>query len=182
MELLSTEIDAIRILKPKKFEDNRGFFYESYNEGTLKKLGIETDFVQDNHSYSKNAGTIRGLHYQIEPQAQVKLVLVIRGSMLDVAVDLRHKSATFGQYVSVVLSAENMQQLLIPTGFAHGFCTLESDTEVLYKTSAFYSPEHERGILWNDPDLNIDWSVPKRDITLSERDTKFPTLADQTDF
>ena len=182
VEIIETDIPAVRILQPRKFEDNRGFFYESYNQGTLKKLGIETIFVQDNHSSSIKKGTVRGLHYQIEPQAQVKLVRVIRGAVVDVAVDIRPDSPTRGQYVKAMLSAENMRQLLVPAGFAHGFCTLENDTEVLYKTSALYSPEHERGILWEDPDLNIDWQIPNQDIILSDRDTKFPTLAEQIDF
>lgn len=182
MEVIDTDLAEVRILEPRKFEDNRGFFYESYNKNTLEKLGIDTVFVQDNHSYSAKKGTVRGLHYQIAPQAQAKLVRVTRGAALDVAVDIRPGSATFGQSVSVLLSAENMRQLLVPAGFAHGFCTLENDTEVLYKASTVYSPEHERGILWNDPDLNIEWLMPNQEITLADRDTKFPTLANQTDF
>ena len=182
MEVLDSDIAGVRILQPRKFEDNRGFFYESYNLETLKTFGIDTVFVQDNHSYSRNKGTLRGLHYQVAPRVQAKLVRVIRGAVIDVAVDIRDGSPTFGKSVSVMLSAQNMRQILVPGGFAHGFCTLENDTEVLYKTSAPYSPEHERGILWDDPDLAIEWPFPKEEITLAERDTRFPTLSNQTDF
>ena len=144
-------IPEVKTLTPKKFEDGRGFLSEVYNRKTLAEAGIEINFVQDNHSFSEKKGTVRGLHFQTPPFAQDKLVRVVRGSVFDVAVDLRQNSATYGQYVSIVLSAETWNQLLIPIGFAHGFMTLEPDTEVLYKVSNYYSPEHDKGLLWNDP-------------------------------
>lgn len=175
MKIIETALSGVVILEPKIFEDNRGFFTESYNQQTFSELGIETNFVQDNHSLSVLSGTIRGLHYQLPPHAQTKLVRVTRGAVYDVAVDIRKQSPTFGRWVGVILSAENHRQLLIPQGFAHGFCTLVPDIEVQYKVDAYYSPEHDRGILWSDPDIGIDWPTSKP--TLSDKDQKHPRLS-----
>jgi dTDP-4-dehydrorhamnose 3,5-epimerase len=147
---------------------------ESYNRRAFREVGITLEFVQDNHSLSEAAGIIRGLHYQSEPMAQNKLVRVLTGAIYDVAVDIRPDSPTFGHWVGVVLSEENKRQLFVPKGFAHGFCTLVPNTQVLYKVDQYYSPEHDRGILWNDPDLGIDW--PVRNPKLSEKDKNLPLL------
>src|SRR3954453_12328948 len=151
MQLIPTDIPAIKLILPKKFGDHRGFFSEVYSRKALAEVGILTDFVQDNHSLSVEKGVLRGLHYQVAPMAQDKLVRVVHGAILDVALDIRRDSPTFGKHVSAVLSAENWRQMFIPVGFAHGFITLESNTEVVYKVSDYYAPQHERGILWNDP-------------------------------
>src|SRR5262245_6029844 len=143
MQVIDTEIPAVKILVPRKFGDHRGFFSETFNRKTLHDLGITSEFVQDNHSLSVEKGVVRALHYQVPPVAQDKLVRVVRGSILDVAVDIRRDSPTFGKHVTAVLSAENWRQIFVPTGFAHGFVTLESNTEVLYKVSTYYSPSHE---------------------------------------
>ena len=145
MQVIETNIPAIRILVPKKFGDHRGFFSETYSRKAFEALGLGGDFVQDNHSLSAEKGVLRGLHFQRPPTAQGKLVRVVRGAVFDVAVDIRRSSPTFGQYVAEVLSAENWHQIYIPAGFAHGFRTLEPNTEVIYKVTAFYSPEHDRG-------------------------------------
>lgn len=171
-------ISDVVVIKPKIFRDERGFFSETYNARSLAEHGITTTFVQDNQSLSRQSGVLRGLHFQAPPHAQAKIIRVVRGSIFDVAVDVRHGSPTFGQHVWRTLSAENWEQLLVPEGFAHGFCTLEPDTEVIYKTSDFYAPECERGILWNDPDLNIDWPVPDEDVILSPKDQSQPRLKD----
>ncbi len=175
MNFEATELEGVYVFTPSLFEDNRGYFFESFNQGTIQKhLGINIDFVQDNHSYSKNKHTIRGLHFQTSPKEQLKLVRVVQGSILDVAVDLRKHSKTFLQWVAVVLSSQNKRQLLIPKGFAHGFCTLEPHTEVLYKVDAFYSKEHDAGILWSDPQLKINW--PSKEPVLSTKDQSLPLL------
>jgi|SRR5690606_628948 dTDP-4-dehydrorhamnose 3,5-epimerase len=174
MKRVETKLDGVFILEPDVFEDARGFFMESYNRRTFRQLGITLEFVQDNHSLSASAGIIRGLHFQRGPMAQSKLVRVLTGAIYDVAVDIRPDSPTFGQWVGVVLSEENKRQLFIPQGFAHGFCTLVPDTQVLYKVDQYYSPEHDAGILWNDPDLAIDW--PVRSPKLSEKDRNLPLL------
>lgn len=176
MEIIQTSLDGVFIIKPKIIEDQRGFFMESYNKAKFQDLGMEFNFVQDNHSFSVTKDVLRGLHYQINPKAQAKLVRVIAGSIFDVAVDLRKSSSTFGQWFGITLSSENKTQLLVTSGFAHGFCTLEPNTEVLYKVDEYYSPEHERGILWNDPDLGIDW--PTSSPILSNKDQKHPLLKD----
>ena len=181
MQLLECEIPAVKILVPKKHGDHRGFFSETYSKKVLRDLGIQTEFVQDNHSLSAEKGVVRGLHYQIQPMAQDKLIRVIRGAILDVAVDIRRGSPTFGQHVSAVLSAENWRQIFVPIGFAHGFVTLEPNTEVLYKVSNYYSPIHERGIRWNDPKLAIDWGIEASAAVLSQRDLQHPLFADATD-
>ncbi|NOJ73716.1 dTDP-4-dehydrorhamnose 3,5-epimerase [Paenibacillus alvei] len=162
------------IFEPVIHGDHRGFFMESYNEQKLKEQGVSLNFIQDNQSLSAEAGVIRGLHYQLNPKAQTKLIRVISGAIYDVIVDIRKNSPTFGQWVSVILSEHNHRQLLVPQGFAHGFCTLVPNTQVLYKVDEYYSPEHDRGILWNDPDLNIDWPTSRP--ILSDKDKVHPTL------
>jgi dTDP-4-dehydrorhamnose 3,5-epimerase len=174
MNIQDTEIPDVKLLVPDRHGDHRGFFSETYNRRALANAGIDLDWVQDNHSLSVHAGVLRGLHYQIPPRAQDKLVRVVKGSILDVAVDLRRASPTFGRHVLAVLSAENWTQIFVPKGFAHGFVTLEPNTEVIYKVTDYYSPEHERGIRWNDPDLNIDWRVSPAEATLSARDQAHP--------
>jgi dTDP-4-dehydrorhamnose 3,5-epimerase len=177
MEIEATAIEDVKVILPRKFGDHRGFFSETYNRAAFAKAGLDLDFVQDNHSLSAEPGTIRGLHFQSAPFAQDKLVRVTRGRILDVAVDIRRSSPTFGRHVAVELSAQNWKQLLVPVGFAHGFCTLEPDTEVLYKVTAYYAPEHDHGIAWDDPAIGIDWHLPG-DAVLSEKDRKHPRLAD----
>jgi len=176
------ERDEVLEIRPARFEDPRGFFSETYNAAAFAKAGISTVFVQDNHSYSREAGTVRGLHFQTPPFAQVKLVRVVRGAVLDVAVDLRAGSPGFGRHVAARLSAEAWNQLLVPVGFAHGFCTLEPDTEVIYKVSAPYSPEHDFGLLWSDPDLGIDWPIPPDRAVLSDKDRRQPRLRDLPEY
>ena len=175
MQVETTALPGVFVLRPRVFEDARGFFTESYNYETLRSHGIDTLFVQDNHSKSTR-GTLRGLHFQLPPFGQVKLVRVVRGAVWDVAVDIRAGSPTFGQWVGTELSAENFRQLYIPSGFAHGFCVLSEDAEVLYKASHVYSPAHEWGIVWNDPALQIAWPVAEP--LLSDRDCRLGTLAD----
>ncbi len=176
MEIAELEIPEVKILTPRKFGDHRGFFSETYNKRVLADLGIETEFVQDNHSFSAERGTIRGLHFQTPPYAQDKLVRVAQGSVLDVAVDIRRGSPSYGRSVSAVISAEAWNQVLVPIGFAHGFCTLEPDTVVIYKVSNYYTPEHDAGLLWNDPDLGIDWPVGEDEAKLSDKDRGQPRL------
>ena len=171
-------IADVKVLTPNKHGDHRGFLSEVYNRRALAEAGIEIEFVQDNHSLSAEKGTVRGLHFQAPPFAQDKLVRVVRGSVFDVAVDLRKGSATYGKHVSVVLSAEAWNQVYVPVGFAHGFMTLEPDTEVVYKVSDYYAPDNERGLLWNDPELGIQWPIPERRAVLSEKDRRYPRLAD----
>ena len=181
MQLIPTEIPDVKIVVPKKFGDHRGFFSETYSRKALADLGIDLAFVQDNHSLSAQAGVVRGLHYQVPPAAQDKLVRVVRGAIRDVAVDIRKGSPTFGRHVSAVLSAENWRQILVPVGFAHGFVTLEPNTEVVYKVTDYYSPQHERGVLWDDPALGIAWDVAADKAVLSDKDRKYPTLDQATD-
>jgi dTDP-4-dehydrorhamnose 3,5-epimerase len=178
MMVIALDIPDVKILTPKKHGDHRGFFSEVYNKRALAAAGIDIDFVQDNQSLSAEKGTVRGLHFQIPPFAQDKLVRAVRGAVFDVAVDLRRSSPTYGQKVSAVLSAAEWNQILVPIGFAHGFMTLEPDTEVIYKVSNYYAPEHERGLLWNDPDLGIEWPIPEGEAVLSDRDRKQPRLAE----
>ncbi|HOW88168.1 MAG TPA: dTDP-4-dehydrorhamnose 3,5-epimerase [Candidatus Omnitrophota bacterium] len=175
MNFIKTEIDGVIAIEPKIFNDPRGFFYESYRKKLFAEHGIKDDFVQDNISSSAR-GVLRGLHYQIAPRAQAKLMRVLRGSVYDVVVDIRPRSGTFGKFVAMTLSAENKKMLYVPKGFAHGFCVLEDGTEFLYKVSDYYSPEHERGILWNDPALAIPWPKLDHPFILSEKDKKYPTL------
>ena len=171
-------ISAVKMLIPRKHGDRRGFFSEVYNQRALAQAGIDVEFVQDNHSLSAERGTVRGLHFQAPPFAQDKLVRVVRGAVFDVAVDLRRGSTTYGQHVSALLSAEAWNQLLVPIGFAHGFMTLEPDTEVIYKVSNYYAPEHDKGLLWNDPDLAIRWPLDTAMAVLSPKDDDLPRLAE----
>jgi dTDP-4-dehydrorhamnose 3,5-epimerase len=171
-------IPGVKAIKTKKFEDSRGFFSETYNRNAYRDAGIDLAFVQDNHALSKAAGTVRGLHYQGHPFAQDKLVRVVSGRILDVVVDIRRSSPTFGQWLSVEISADEWNQILVPIGFAHGLCTLEPDTQVLYKVTNYYSAAHDFGIRWNDPDLNIRWPFSEGQIELSEKDKKQPLFKD----
>jgi len=178
MSFVELKIPDVKIFIPKKFGDERGFFSETYSKKLFADAGIDIDFVQDNQSLSSQKGVLRGLHYQRPPFAQDKLVRVLKGSILDVAVDIRKNSPTFGQHVSAVISAENWSQILVPVGFAHGFVTLEANTEVAYKVSEFYAPDHEDGIIWNDPDLGIDWGLSEEEVQLSEKDKVLPLFKD----
>ena len=178
MEIMALKIPEVKILTPRKFGDHRGFFSETYNKKTLAAQGIEMDFVQDNHSLSAEVGTIRGLHFQTPPFAQDKLVRIAQGSVLDVAVDIRRGSPTYGKFVSAVISAEAWNQILVPVGFAHGLCTLEPDTVVIYKVSNYYAPDHDFGLLWSDPDIGIDWPISEAEAKLSDKDRKQPGLKD----
>jgi len=182
MEIISLEIPEIKIVTPKKHGDHRGFFSETYNKKALEAAGIHLNFVQDNQSLSAERGTIRGLHFQTPPFAQDKLVRVVRGSILDVAVDLRKGSPTYGKHVSAVISADKWNQILVPVGFAHGICTLEPNTELLYKVTNYYSPEHDKGLLWNDPALGIQWTILPGEAILSDKDKKQPLLKDLPDY
>ena len=178
MTVEPTAIPDVKIITPKKFGDHRGFFSETYNKQALAASGVDLDFVQDNHSLSSEKGVVRGLHYQLTPFGQDKLVRVIRGSILDVAVDMRRSSPTFGKHVSAVISAEAWNQILVPIGFAHGFVTLEPDTEVIYKVTNYWSKDHERALLWNDPALGIEWPITPDQATLSDKDQVAPLLKD----
>ncbi len=173
-----TAIPAVKIITPKKFGDHRGFFSETWSRNAFAEAGLDLDFVQDNQSLSAPVGTLRGLHFQSAPFAQDKLVRVTRGRILDVAVDIRASSPSFGKHVAVELSAENWRQLLVPIGFAHGFVTLEPDTEVLYKVTAPYAPANDHGLAFDDPALGIDWRLPLSGLTLSDKDRKHPRLAE----
>ena len=176
MQVEDTAIPAVKIVTPKKHGDARGFFSETYSRSSWDSAGLKFTFVQDNHSFSGPTGTLRGLHFQTPPFAQDKLVRVARGRVLDVAVDIRRSSPTFGKHVAVELSAENWRQLLVPIGFAHAFITLEADVEVLYKTTAPYSAAHDRGVAWDDPDIAIDWPLPPGGPVLSDKDRRWPRL------
>lgn len=170
MNVIRLEIPDVILLEPKVFKDERGFFYESFNQKEFNDaIGQPITFVQDNHSRSSK-GVLRGLHYQLPPKAQGKLVRVVSGTVFDVAVDIRKNSSTFGKWVGVELSADNHRQLWIPPGFAHGFLTITDSAEFLYKTTEYYSPEHERAIVWNDEMLGIDWPVAGIDIQVSMKD------------
>ncbi len=182
MKTVSFNIEGLLLIMPEKFADERGFFSEVYSRKALAEVGFAGEVVQDNHSLSREKGVIRGLHFQTPPHAQDKLVRVVRGAILDVAVDIRKGSPTYGQHVAVELSASNWCQLLIPAGFAHGFCTLEPDTEVLYKVTDYYAPECDRGLAWDDPALGIDWPVEPDTAILSDKDKKHPSLAALPDY
>jgi len=173
-----TALPDVKIIQTSIFADARGYFMETYNKQAFAAAGVNEEFVQDNFSLSSEVGTVRGLHFQLAPFAQAKLIRVGRGRILDVAVDLRRSSPTFGRHVAVELNAQSGLQLLVPVGFAHGFCTLEPNTEVLYKVTANYSAAHDRGLAWDDPALGIDWPVDAANAILSDRDTKHPRLAD----
>jgi dTDP-4-dehydrorhamnose 3,5-epimerase len=176
MQIEETSIEGVRIIAPSKLGDHRGFFSEVFNRKALKEAGIDLDFVQDNHSFSVEVGTLRGLHFQSAPFAQAKLIRVTRGAILDVAVDIRRSSPTFGKHVAVELSARNWKQLFVPVGFAHGYCTLEPGAEVAYKVTDYYSAAHDHGLAWDDPALGISWPVDAAAAVLSPRDRTHPLL------
>jgi dTDP-4-dehydrorhamnose 3,5-epimerase len=177
MAVIDTSFPEVKVLIPPKHVDERGFFSETYSRRTLAKFGIAPDFVQDNHAFSARRGTIRGLHFQIPPFAQHKIVRVIRGSIFDVVVDVRRGSPTFGRFEAFRFSATDWKQLSIPIGFAHGLCTLEPNTEVMYKVSNVYSPAHDRGVRWNDKAIGIEWPVSADEAVISAKDRALPPLA-----
>lgn len=177
-EIRPTGLAGVLEIVPARFGDARGFFSETYNAAHLAEAGIDLTFVQDNHSLSARRGVLRGLHYQLPPRAQDKLVRVVRGAIFDVAVDIRRGSPTFSRWVGVELSAEKWNQLLVPKGFAHGFVTLTENTEVVYKVTDYYSPEHDRSIRYDDPDIAIDWPIASADLQLSEKDLAARRLAE----
>jgi dTDP-4-dehydrorhamnose 3,5-epimerase len=177
VQIRETEIPDVKLIEPVRHGDARGFLSEIYREDILLRHGIELRFVQENHSFSATQGTLRGLHFQTPPAAQAKLVRVAAGAIFDVAIDIRHGSPTYGRHVAVVLSAKEGNQLLIPEGFAHGFCTIAPNTEVLYKVNSYYAPENDRGLAWDDPALGIEWPLSGEPL-LSDKDRRHPRLAD----
>jgi dTDP-4-dehydrorhamnose 3,5-epimerase len=178
MQVISTAIADVREVRPVRHRDRRGFFSEIFREDVLREHGIDVAFVQENQSLSVERGVVRGLHFQIPPAGQAKLVRVGAGSILDVAVDIRAGSPSYGRYVAVVLSAAEGNQLFVPEGFAHGFCTIEPNTVVIYKVNRYYSSEHDLGLAWNDPCLGIAWPVAEDEAVLSDKDRRQPALAD----
>lgn len=177
MEIETFDIEGLILIKPKAFEDERGFFMESYNKKKFEEIGIDVEFVQDNHSKSSK-GVLRGLHFQTPPFAQDKLVRVTRGEVLDIAVDIRKGSATYGMWQGVILNEENRHMFFVPKGFAHGFAVLSEVCDFQYKVSNYYSAENDGGIIWNDPEIGIDWQI--EDPLISEKDSKHPLLKDFT--
>jgi dTDP-4-dehydrorhamnose 3,5-epimerase len=175
-------LPVVKIVKPRRFADDRGFFSEVWRDDVWRTAGIDVPFVQENHALSRAAGTVRGLHFQIGKAAQAKLIRCTRGSIFDVAVDIRRGSPTFGRHVAATLSAENWQQLFVPVGFAHGYCTLEPETEVIYKVSAFYDPASERGLAWDDEAIGIDWPIDRAEAILVARDRGYPKLSELEEF
>lgn len=182
MQVRTAAIPEIKLMQLTRHADRRGFVSETYKRRDFLEAGIDCEFVQDNHTLSVDSGVVRGLHFQVPPFAQAKLIRVARGRIFDVAVDIRRGSPSFGRHVAVELSSEDWNQIFVPAGFAHGFCTLEPNTEVLYKVSSYYSPAHDRGLLWNDPALAIDWPVDPRAAVLSEKDKKWPRLSELPEF
>ena len=178
MKCEATPLEGVLIITPERRQDVRGFFAEFYNQRAMREAGVDLTFVQDNYSLSLAGGTLRGLHFQRPPMAQAKLIGVVSGAVFDVVVDLRAKSPTYGRHVAVELSAANGRQLLAPAGFAHGFCTLDADTRVFYKTTNFYSVAHDAGLAFDDPALKIDWPVSRETALLSDRDRALPRLAE----
>lgn len=178
IEITPLDLPGVLLIAPSRLGDERGFFSETYSARALAEAGFTIPFVQDNHSRSTRRGTIRGLHFQAPPGAQDKLLRVVRGAILDVAVDIREGSPTYGRSVAVELSAENWRQLLVPKGFAHGFCTLTDECEVLYKVTSDYAPTLEGGLLWNDRAIGIDWPFSADEVVVNARDAAWPTLAD----
>jgi dTDP-4-dehydrorhamnose 3,5-epimerase len=178
MENKATDLPGLFLLKPRRFTDSRGYFVETYNQRDFAAAGVSMHFVQDNQSFSARASTIRGLHFQLPPAAQTKLVRAARGRVFDVAVDLRQGSPTFGRWFGATLTAEGGEQLLIPRGFAHAFCTLEDNCEVAYKTDDFYAPKSDSGLIWNDPNLRIDWPIAANSAILSDKDAKLGLFRD----
>lgn len=176
MDVKETRLPEVKLLTPRRFGDGRGFFSEVWNSARMTDAGLDIVFVQDNHSYSAEKGTVRGLHYQSPPSAQTKLVRVARGAVIDVAVDVRKGSPTYGEWVAEELSADNGAQLLVPAGFLHGFATLTTDTDVLYKVDAFYAPDCDGAVRFDDPDLGIDWGVAAGDAVLSDKDAAAPAF------
>lgn len=179
MNVIKTELPGVVILEPQVFGDARGWFIESWSKKKMETIGISVDFVQDNHSFSAEKGTLRGLHYQLNPMAQAKMLRVSRGAIFDVAVDIRRGSPTYAKWVGVELSAENYRQLFIPRGFAHGFITLTDDVEVQYKADNFYSPDCDGNIRWNDPEIGVVWPISPR--VLSDKDSSAPLLSERTE-
>lgn len=177
MNVIKTDIDGLVIIEPRVFGDSRGYFFESFSERDFKREVADVDFVQDNESKS-SYGVVRGLHFQRPPYAQAKLVRVVKGKVLDVAVDLRKESPTFGRYVAMELSEENHRQMFIPRGFAHGFSVLSEEVIFQYKCDNYYAPQSEGAVAWDDPDLDIDWKIPAEKVLLSEKDKKHPRLKD----
>lgn len=178
MNVKATNLSGVLLLEPRYFRDPRGYFVETYNAQAAHKAGLLAAFVQDNQALSFKRGTVRALHFQVPPKAQAKLVRVLRGSIYDVAVDLRAGSSSYGQWMEATLTARGGEQLFIPRGFAHGYCTLEDDTEVAYKVDEYYAPDCEQGIIWNDPAFAIPWPVSTGDAVLSDKDRKLPRFAD----
>ncbi|HVJ51592.1 MAG TPA: dTDP-4-dehydrorhamnose 3,5-epimerase [Aliidongia sp.] len=178
MDIRPLAIKDVLLISPKRFQDNRGFFTELYSRRAFLAAGIATEFLQDNFSLSNEAGVVRGLHFQAPPFAQAKLLRVLRGAIFDVVVDIRYGSPTYGRSVSITLTGDSYDQLYVPEGFAHGFCTLEPHTEITYKVNAYYAPKHDYGLLWNDPALDIDWPIDPEKAVTSERDQRHPRLAD----
>jgi dTDP-4-dehydrorhamnose 3,5-epimerase len=172
------DIPDVVLVKAQKFGDHRGYFMESFSREAFAAFGIRSDFIQDNQSMSERRGTLRGLHYQTPPHAQAKLVRVLKGAIFDVAVDIRSGSPTYGRWCGATLTADGGEQLFVPQGFAHAFCTLETNTEVAYKVDNYYAPECDRGIIWNDADIAIDWPISPQEAVLSDKDVKLPRLAD----
>ncbi len=176
IEVKPLALEGVLEISPRKFGDDRGFFSETYNAESFAEAGITLQFVQDNHSLSASKGVLRGLHYQLPPRAQDKLVRVVKGSILDVVVDIRKSSPTFRKWVSLEVSAKKWNQILVPKGFAHGFVTLEENTEVVYKVTDYYSPEHDRSVRFDDPSIGIEWPFEASAIQLSDKDRKAPLL------
>lgn len=179
MKVTETKLKGVYVIEPQVFGDARGWFMESWSEKKLNEAGITVNFVQDNHSYSADKGTLRGLHYQLNPMCQAKLLRCTRGKILDVAVDIRKGSPQYAQWVGVELSAENYKQLYVPRGFAHGFITLTDDVEVLYKADNYYAPEFDGNIRWDDPEISVVWGIAPTN--LSDKDRNAPLLAERTD-
>ena len=179
MNVIETALAGVRILEPQVFGDARGWFMESWSKKKMEDAGSFVDFVQDNHSFSAQKGTLRGLHYQLNPMAQAKLLRVSRGAIFDVAVDIRRGSPTYAKWVGVKLTAENYRQLFIPRGFAHGFITLTDDVEVQYKADNLYAPDCDGNIRWDDPEIGVEWPIPP--VVLSEKDAAAPLLAARTE-
>lgn len=178
MDIQQTALSGVLIITPRRFGDHRGFFSETWNYNALAEAGVTLDFVQDNHSFSADKGTVRGLHFQAPPSAQDKLVRCLRGSIMDVAVDIRRGSPTFGTWVAEELSAENGRQLLVPKGFLHGFATLTADVDVAYKCTDYYAPDCDGAVRFDDPDLDIDWGIAAGDAVLSQKDAAAPLFKD----
>ncbi len=177
MDVKPLSLPGVILLTPRRFSDSRGYFSETYNERAFQAAGITAKFIQDNQSYSAKRGTIRGLHFQLPPAAQAKLVRVLQGSVYDVAVDMRAGSPTYGRWDGATLTASGGEQLFVPRGFLHGFCTLEPDTMVAYKVDEFYAPASDSGIIWNDPAIGVRWPVAAADVVLSDKDQKLGSFA-----